>query len=169
MNEEQIEVTAWEEKTSKKGGIYLIATLKVEESEPESVPKKVFVFNQNIQALLRAGTTQIPGVVDKNEAGYLELRPLGFAAEKASPRAYRSKSDQIRELSDRKHVAYTQAGLSANLGGLFHDAVSVLSQLPDFKMAPEDQKVEKIVSFAEKLFAAKTALEERIHGDEKPL
>ena len=156
-----VEVAAWEEKTSKKGGIYLVATLKTGE--------KVFVFNQNIQALLREGTNQIPGVVDKNEAGYMELRPLGFAAEKANPRAYRSKSDQIRELSDRKHNAYTQAGLSANLGGLFHDAVSVLSQLPDFKMAPEDQKVEKIISFVEKLFAAKTALEERIHGDEKPL
>ena len=161
MVEEQVEVSSWEEKVSKKGSKYLIAMLKGGE--------KVFVFNQNIQALLRAGTNQVPGVVDKNDAGYIELRPVGFAAEKENPKAYRTKSDQIKELSDRKHVAYTQAGLSANLGGLMHDSVSVLSQLPDFKMVPNEKKVQMLIEFTESLFNAKSELEKRIQGDEKPL
>ena len=160
-----VNIASWQDKTTATGKTYVLAVLE------DGV--KVFVWNTDLQAQIRSGNTQIEGNVVKNQAGYTELHKEGDEAPK---KAFKSKSSEIREMSDRKHVAYTQAGLSANLGGLMHDSVSVLSQLPDFKMLPNAGKVEALIAFTESLFEGKTALEKRITGsttqdvqDEKPL
>ena len=154
-----VNVSSWEDKTTKTGKNYVLATLESGE--------KAFVWSKTIQESLRAGNTQIEGKVEKNEAGFVELKSL--EEEKKEEKVFKSRSTQIKELSDRKHEYWTAAGLSANLGGLMHDAYTVLSQQPDFRMLPDERQVERAVAYVEMLFVAKSALEKRIHGDERPL
>src|SRR3990167_2016394 len=154
-----VNISSWQEKTTVTGKDYILAEID---------GQKVYVWNTDLQAQIRAGKAQIEGIVEKNEKGYLELNKEG---EEKPKRAFRSKSSEIRELSDRRHTSFEKAGLSANLGGLMHDSVSILSQLPDFKMLPNAGKVEALIALTESLFEAKSALEKKVNGieDEKPL
>ena len=72
---------------------------------------------------------------------------------------FTSKESRIQKNVDRAHQRQISSGLSANLGGLFHDAVSILiaNRQGSGGISPNDVR-----DLAEQLFYAKRELENKI-------